>query len=100
MDGRSITLVPLTIKQIYDEQLKFKKGKMIENESLYVRKTFFANKVLSGYDVDVMFFGLVLICFIQGMIFILYIQTVYCIELKIYREILNAWLIEIQEHII
>ena len=37
MDGMSITLVPLTLKQIYDEQLKFKKGKMTENESLYVR---------------------------------------------------------------
>ena len=55
MDGRHKTFVPLTPKQIYDEQLKFKKGKMTENESLYIRETFFANKVLSGYNDNVIF---------------------------------------------
>jgi len=35
--------ISLTPKQIYEEQLKLKKKKMAENESLYIKKTFFAN---------------------------------------------------------
>jgi hypothetical protein len=38
MNRRPITLVFLTPKQIYDEQLKLKKEKMVENESLYIRR--------------------------------------------------------------
>jgi len=37
MNRRPITLVFLTPKQIYDEQLKLKKEKMVENESLYIK---------------------------------------------------------------
>jgi len=43
----------LTPKQIYEEQLKLKKAKMIENESLYIRRTFFANKVFLCFNDDV-----------------------------------------------
>jgi hypothetical protein len=36
MDGRPITLVPLTSKQLYDEHLKLKKGKMdLKGELVY-----------------------------------------------------------------
>jgi hypothetical protein len=36
MDGRPITLVPLTPKQLYDEHLKLKKGKMdLKGELVY-----------------------------------------------------------------
>jgi hypothetical protein len=52
MDGRHITLVPLTLKQIYNDQLKLK---MTEKESLYIRETFFANKVLPDFGNDVIF---------------------------------------------
>jgi hypothetical protein len=45
--------VSLTPKQIYEEQLKLKKAKMIENESLYIRGTFFANKVFLCFNDDV-----------------------------------------------
>jgi len=55
MDERPIILVPLTPKQIYDEQLKLKTGKMGEKKKLYTNKTFFANKVLSGFDDNVIF---------------------------------------------
>ena len=54
MDGRPITLVPLTPNQIYDEQLKLKRN-IVENENLYIKETFFANKVLSGFDDDAIF---------------------------------------------
>jgi hypothetical protein len=38
MNGRLITLVSLTYKQIYEEQLKLKKGKMAEiRELVYYR---------------------------------------------------------------
>jgi len=53
--GRPITLVPLKLKQIYDEQLKLKTEKMIKNESLYIKETFFANEVFPGFDDDVIF---------------------------------------------
>jgi hypothetical protein len=55
MDGRPIALVPFTPKQIYDEQLKLKKRMMAKKESLYIMKTFFANKVLWGFEDDVIF---------------------------------------------
>jgi hypothetical protein len=55
MNGRPITLVSLTPKQIYEEKLKLKKGKMAEKENLFIRETFFANKVLLGFDDDVIF---------------------------------------------
>ena len=55
MNGRPITLVSLTPKQIYEEKLKLKKGKMAEKENLFIRGTFFANKVLLGFDDDVIF---------------------------------------------
>jgi len=53
MNGRLITLIYLTPKKIYKEQLKLKKYKMVENESLYIRGTFFANKVFLGFNDDV-----------------------------------------------
>jgi hypothetical protein len=53
MDGKLLTLVPLTPNQIYDEQLKLKTRKMVENKSLYIRETYFTNKVLSCFDDDV-----------------------------------------------
>jgi hypothetical protein len=37
MTGRPITLVSLTSKQIYEEQLKLKKGKIAKKKSLYIR---------------------------------------------------------------
>jgi len=52
MNKTHVTLVFLTPKQIYEEQLKLKKEKMVENESLYIKGTFFANKVLLGFDDD------------------------------------------------
>jgi hypothetical protein len=55
MDGRPIALVPFTPKQIYDEQLKLKKRMMAKKESLYIMKIFFANKVLPGFEDDVIF---------------------------------------------
>jgi len=53
MNKRPINLVYLKPKQINEEQLKLKKEKMVENESLYIKETFFANKVLLGFDDDV-----------------------------------------------
>ena len=35
-----------------EKQLKLKKGRMVENESLYTRITFFANNVLLGFNDD------------------------------------------------
>jgi len=53
MNGRSITLVSLIPNQIYEKQLKLKNEKMVENENLYIKRTFFANKVFLGFDDDV-----------------------------------------------
>ena len=39
MNGRPITLVSLTPKQIYKEQLKLKKDKKVERMSFYIRGT-------------------------------------------------------------
>ena len=41
INGISVTLVSLIPQQIYKEQLKMKRGKVIENESLYTKGTFF-----------------------------------------------------------
>jgi hypothetical protein len=53
MNKRPITLVYLKPKQINEEQLKLKKEKIVENKSLYIKETFFAKKVLLGFDDDV-----------------------------------------------
>jgi hypothetical protein len=53
MNGRSITLVYLIHNQIYEKQLKLKNEKMVENKNLYIKRTFFANKVFLGFDDDV-----------------------------------------------
>ena len=55
VDGRLIILVPLSSMQIYDEQLNLKMGKMAKKESLYIKKTFFVNKVLLGFNDDAIF---------------------------------------------
>jgi hypothetical protein len=55
VDGRLIILVPLSSVQIYDEQLNLKMGKMAKKESLYIKKTFFVNKVLLGFNDDAIF---------------------------------------------
>jgi hypothetical protein len=52
MDGKPITLVPLTLKLIYNEQLKLKKWKIAEKKSLYIKETFFANKSFNDDDVS------------------------------------------------
>ena len=52
MNKRPITLVFFTPKQIYEEQWKLKKQKMVEKESLYIKGTFFANKVLLEFHDD------------------------------------------------
>jgi hypothetical protein len=53
INKRLITLIYLKPKQINEEQLKLKKEKMVENESLYIKEIFFANKILLGFDDDV-----------------------------------------------
>jgi len=35
-----------------EKQLKFKQGRMVEKESLFIRKTFFTNKVLLDFNDD------------------------------------------------
>ena len=52
MKERPINVVSLTPKQTYEEQLKLKKKKIAENESLYIKRTFFANKVFLEFDDD------------------------------------------------
>jgi hypothetical protein len=52
MNEKPITLVSLTPKQIYEEQLKLRNEKIIKKKSLYIMGTFFANKVLLGFDDD------------------------------------------------
>jgi hypothetical protein len=41
MNEKSITLVSLTPKKIYEEQLKLMEKKIVEKESLYIRGPFF-----------------------------------------------------------
>jgi predicted secreted acid phosphatase len=48
-----VTLVSLTPKKIYKEQLKLKKGKMNKKERLHIKRAFFPNKVLFGFDDDI-----------------------------------------------
>jgi hypothetical protein len=55
MNGRPITLVSLTSKQIFEEKLKLKKEKLVGNKSLYIKGTFFDNKVLLGFNDDAIF---------------------------------------------
>jgi len=60
MNERLITLESLTPKQIYEEQLKLKKKKIVENKSLYIR----GPSLLASFFLVLMmmlFFGLVLI---------------------------------------
>ena len=52
MNKKLITIVSLTPKQIYTEQRKLK-DKMVEKESLHTRGALFANKILLGFDDDV-----------------------------------------------
>ena len=52
MKERPINVLSLTPKQTYEEQLKLKKKKIAENESLYIKRTFFANKVFLEFDDD------------------------------------------------
>jgi hypothetical protein len=35
-----------------EKQLKFKQGRMVEKESLFIRRTFFTNKVLLDFNDD------------------------------------------------
>jgi hypothetical protein len=35
-----------------EKQLKLKQGRMVEKESLFIRRIFFANKVLLGFNDD------------------------------------------------
>jgi hypothetical protein len=59
INGRPITLVSLTSNQIYDEkELKLKKKKkMVEKESMYIKGTFFTNKVLFSFDDVILLVG-------------------------------------------
>jgi hypothetical protein len=57
MNERLITLVSLTPKQIYEEKLKLKKENMVEKESLYIKGTFFANKVHLGFENSAIFWS-------------------------------------------
>ena len=56
MDGRHVALLPLEPNQIYDKQLKLKKnGRWLNWELVFIRETFFANKVRMSFDDDVIF---------------------------------------------
>jgi hypothetical protein len=57
INGRPITLVSLTSNQIYDKQLKLKKKKIVEKESMYIRGTFFTNNVLLSFDDVILLVG-------------------------------------------
>jgi hypothetical protein len=52
MNEKLITLVSLTPKQIYEEQLKLNKEKMVENEACISGGTFFTNKVFLDFVDD------------------------------------------------
>jgi len=59
MNGRPITLVSSTPKQIYKDQLKLKKDKKVENMSFIIRGTipysyaWWSDKVLFSFDDNV-----------------------------------------------
>jgi hypothetical protein len=38
-----------------EKQLKLKQGRMVEKESLFIRRIFFANKVLLGFNDNAIF---------------------------------------------
>jgi hypothetical protein len=61
MNGRHITLVSLTPKQIYEEQLKLNKKKMVEKKSLYLRGPSLLTRIFLVLIIMI-FFDLVLIC--------------------------------------
>jgi hypothetical protein len=61
MNGRPITLVSLTPKQIYEEQMKLKKENMVEKESLYIRGLSLLTRFFLVLMM-ILFFSLVLIC--------------------------------------
>jgi hypothetical protein len=61
MNGRHITLVFLTLKQIYEEQLKLNKKKMVEKESIYIRGLSLLTRIFLVLIIMI-FFNLVLIC--------------------------------------
>jgi hypothetical protein len=61
MNGRHITLVLLTPKQIYEEQLKLNKKKMVEKKSLYLRGPSLLTRIFLVLIIMI-FFDLVLIC--------------------------------------
>jgi hypothetical protein len=61
MNRRPIALISLTSKQIYEEQLKLKKGKMVKKESLYIK----GPSLLTRFSLVLMmmlFFSLLMIC--------------------------------------
>jgi hypothetical protein len=60
MNGRHITLVSLTPKQIYEEQLKLNKKKMVEKKSLYLRGPSLLTRIFLVL-IMMIFFDLVLI---------------------------------------
>ena len=61
MNGRPITLVYLTPKKIYEEQMKLKKENMVEKESLYIRGLSLLTRFFLVLMM-ILFFSLVLIC--------------------------------------
>jgi hypothetical protein len=61
MNGRHITLVSLTPKQIYEEQLKLNKKKMVEKKSLYLMGPSLLTRIFLVLIIMI-FFDLVLIC--------------------------------------
>jgi hypothetical protein len=61
MNGRHITLVLLTPKQIYEEQLKLNKKKMVEKKSLYLMGPSLLTRIFLVLIIMI-FFDLVLIC--------------------------------------
>ena len=60
MNGRPITLISLTPNQIIRGAIEIEKEEVTENECLYIRETFFANKVLLVLMM-MLFFNLILI---------------------------------------
>jgi hypothetical protein len=61
MNRRHITLVSLTPKQIYEEQLKLNKKKMVEKKSLYLMGPSLLTRIFLVLIIMI-FFDLVLIC--------------------------------------
>ena len=54
MNGRPITFISLTTKKLYEKQMKLQNMMMmVKKERLLSNGTFFINKALLGFDVDV-----------------------------------------------